>query len=118
LRPDVEKAANKLATKKLADRYIGRRGEPPSLTLRRAAGRAQDVNDDDRHNLKWAIQTLRLAVDRAEMAGAALDFLEALLTRDYGLDRGVERPQDQSKLVSPDEDRELYNYLMTKRIYR
>ena len=91
MRPDVEKVVHKLATKKLADRYIGRRGEPPSLFSQRLAARQQDLNDDDRKHIKWCLGAIKRGIAsggtaRAEAdARAALDFITALLERDYNL---------------------------------
>jgi hypothetical protein len=90
LRPDVEKAAHSLAMKKLADKYVGRRGEPPSLSSRRAAQRNQDLNDDDRKHLKWCLDIIRNGLLRHDAqaqadAHAALDFIVAVLDRDYNL---------------------------------
>jgi hypothetical protein len=90
LRPDVEKVVHSLATKKLADKYIGRHGEPPSLFSRRAAARQQDLNDDDRKHLKWCLSALERGLSRGKIehfadAKAALDFVSALLERDYNL---------------------------------
>lgn len=96
MRPDVETVTHRLAMKKLADRYIGRRGEPPSLISRRAAARAQDLNDDDRRHLRWCLDLVRqglLKTDAKTRADAhtALDFIVAVLDRDYGLYRGEDR---------------------------
>lgn len=114
MRPDVEEKTRKLAMKKLADRYVGRRGEPPSLHLRKAAARAQDLNDDDRKHLKWCIETLRVVAWGKEV-GAAFDYIEAVLSRDYGLHLGVERPEDTDNIVNEGVDRELYRHMMDKR---
>lgn len=114
MRPDVEEKTHKLAMKKLADRYVGRRGEPPSLALRKAAARAQDLTEDDRQHLKWCIETLRIVAWGKEV-GAAFDYIEAVLSRDYGLQRGVERPQDADNIVREGVDRELYRHMMAKR---
>jgi hypothetical protein len=90
LRPDVEEETRKLAMRKLADKYIGRHGEPPSLFSRRAAGKQQDVNDDDRKHLKWCLDAIERGITRGKIeqfadAKAALDFVSALLERDYNL---------------------------------
>ena len=81
--------------KKLADKYVGRHGEPPSLLSRRRAARHQDLNDDDRKHLKWCLDVLRnglLRRDARALADAhtALDFIVALLDRDYALYRGTD----------------------------
>jgi hypothetical protein len=76
--------------RKLADKYVGRHGEPPSLSLRQAASRSQDLNDDDRKHLKWCLDVIGIglgsknAKERAN-AQAALDFIGELLDRDYNL---------------------------------
>jgi hypothetical protein len=90
LRPDVAEETRKLAMKKLADKYVGRHGEPPSLFSRRVAGKQQDLNDDDRKHLKWCLNALERGISRGKIehfkeAQAALDFLSALLDRDYNL---------------------------------
>jgi hypothetical protein len=90
LRPDVEKVVHSLATKKLADKYIGRHGEPPSLFSRQLAARQQDLNDDDRKHLKWCLGAIERGIARGKIeqfkdAQAALDFITALLERDYNL---------------------------------
>jgi hypothetical protein len=90
LRPDIEEATRKLAMRKLADKYIGRRGEPPSLSSRRAAARQQDINDDDRKHLKWCLAAIERGFARGKIehfkeAQSALDFVSALLERDYNL---------------------------------
>lgn len=113
MRPDVEKDTHRLATKKLADKYIGRRGEPPSLSLRRAAARSQDLNDDDRKHLRWCLEALRV-VARGRDVSAAFGFIEAILTRDYALDRGVEPLAHTDFVVGP-EDPELFRHMMAKR---
>lgn len=119
MRPDVEVVTHKLTTKKLADRYIGRRGEPPSLTSRRAAARSQDLNDDDRKHLKWCLGTLSGAIVGKGTTGkarAALEFVTALIERDYDINRGVSRPEDQDPFVDERKDQELYAHMINKRI--
>jgi hypothetical protein len=76
--------------KKLADKYVGRRGEPPSLSSRRVAAKQQDLNDDDRKHLKWCLNAIERGITRGKIeqfkdAQAALDFISALLERDYNL---------------------------------
>ncbi len=117
MRPDVEEKTRKLAMKKLADRYVGRRGEPPSLALRKAAARAQDLNDDDRKHLRWCLETLRVVAWGREVS-AAFDFIEAVLARDYGLQLGVERPADTSFTVDARVDPELHRHMVAKRSLR
>jgi hypothetical protein len=88
MRPDVAEASRRLAMRKLADKYVGRNGEPPSLSSRRAAARAQDLNDDDRKHLRWCLDQLNKAAwgnATIKDARAALDFVTALLERDYNL---------------------------------
>jgi hypothetical protein len=90
LRPDVAEETRRLAMKKLADKYVGRHGEPPSLFSRRADARLQDLNDDDRKHLKWCLAALERGIARGNIekfadAKAALDFIAALLERDYNL---------------------------------
>ena len=77
----------KLATMKLADRYLGRRGEPPSVLSANRAAKAQALNDDDRQHLRWCIKVLRNAIGRDRDARAAMEFIEAVLDRDYALYR-------------------------------
>lgn len=90
MRPDAKLASQRLAMKKLADKYVGRRGELPSLSSRRAAASSQDLNDDDRRHLKFCLDVIgvglgsRNAKERAD-AQAALDFIAELLDRDYNL---------------------------------
>lgn len=90
MRPDVETATRRLAMKKLADKYIGRRGEPPSLLSRRASARRQDLNDDDRKHVKWCLDIIRNGLLKRDAkaqtdAHTALDFIVAILDRDYNL---------------------------------
>jgi hypothetical protein len=90
LRPDVEEDTRRLAMRKLADKYIGRHGEPPSLFSRRLAGKQQDLNDDDRKHIKWCLGAIERGIARGKIeqfkdAQAALDFITALLERDYNL---------------------------------
>lgn len=90
MRSDVELETHKLAMRKLADRYVGRRGEPPSLISRQKAARSQDVNDDDRKHLKWCLDAIHHGIAQGKGriptdARAALEFVEALLDRDYHL---------------------------------
>jgi hypothetical protein len=90
MRPDVAEASRRLAMRKLADKYVGRHGEPPSLSSRRAAARAQDLNDDDRKHLKWCLDVIAIGLGSRNMkeradAVAALDFVGELLDRDYNL---------------------------------
>jgi hypothetical protein len=113
LRPDVEKTVHKLATKKLADRYIGRRGEPPSLSSQRLAATQQDLNDDDRKHLRWCLETLRIVAWGKEVE-AAFEFIEALLVRDYALDRGKELELEKNQIVNRLKDPDLYRHLSEK----
>ena len=102
MRPDVAETARVLAQKKVADKYIGRKGEPPSLASRKAAARQQDLVDDDRKHLKWCLDAIERGIARGKIehfkeAQAALDFITALLERDYNLYperklHGVDRP--------------------------
>ena len=117
MRPDVEEKTRKLAMKKLADRYVGRRGEPPSLAARKAAARNQDLNDDDRKHLQWCIETLRIVAWGKEVT-AAFEFIEAVLARDYDLYRGVEREADTSVTVDARVDPELHRHMVAKRSRR
>jgi hypothetical protein len=107
--------AEVLAAKKRADAYVGRDGRPPSVLDAAREGRRQDLNDDDRKHLKFCLDALRKDISFDERLEACLDFVEAILNRDYDLKRGTERREDQSRLVSPMEDPELHRHLMSKR---
>jgi hypothetical protein len=57
---------------------------------RRSASRQQDLNDDDRKHLKWCLEAIEKGISRGKIekfadAMAALDFITALLERDYNL---------------------------------
>jgi hypothetical protein len=78
-------------------------------------GARQDLNDDDRKHLKFCLAALRKDISFDERLEACLDFVEAILNRDYQLDRGVERKEDQNRQVDWREDPELYSWLMSKR---
>ena len=66
----------------------------------------------------FCLKTLREAIfSNDERLEACLDFVEALLTRDYDLDRKekLNNRKENSRHVSQDEDPELYRHLMSKR---
>lgn len=107
--------ADVLAAKKRADAYVGRDGRLPSVLDAAREGRRQDLNDDDRKHLKFCLETLRKDISFDERLEACLDFVEAILDRDYGLSKGAERREDQNRHVSPMEDPELYRHMMSKR---
>lgn len=120
MRPDVEEATRKLAMKKLADRYVGRAGEPPSLRARQKAAKSQDLTEDDRKHMRWSLDVVRHGLLRKDAtatmdAHAALDFIVAILARDYGLYLGVERPEDADNVVNEGLDPDLYRHMMGKR---
>jgi len=87
LRPDIEKEAHRLATQKLADKYLGRRGEPPSVLLAKRYGARQDLNEDDRKHLKWCFDQLRELCGSYRESKAAFEFIEAVIDRDYDIYR-------------------------------
>jgi hypothetical protein len=107
--------ADKLASKKLADAYVGRDGQPPSILARAKEGARQDLNDDDRKHLSFCLAALRKDISFDERLEACLDFVEAILDRDYDLKKGTERPEDLNRQVNAREDPELYRHLMAKR---
>jgi hypothetical protein len=78
----------RLAAKKRADRYIARDGSAPSILSRRRDGRRQDLNDDDRRHLRFCLSVLRLRVAHQEEAKDCLEYIQAILERDYGLSKG------------------------------
>jgi hypothetical protein len=105
--------AQQMALKKKADQYVARDGQAPSVYQARKDGRAQDLNADDRSALKWALIKLRVAVANQGDATQCLEFVEAILDNIYQLNpKSAERRQDQSHQVGPDEDPELYAWLM------
>jgi hypothetical protein len=113
-----ETLADRLASKKRADAYITRDGQAPSALSAAADGKRQDLNDDDRRHLMFCLKTLREAIfSNDERLEACLDFVEALLTRDYDLSRKekLNNRKENSRHVSQDEDPELYRHLMSKR---
>jgi hypothetical protein len=87
---------HKLAAKKLADKYVGREGEPPWVVGRAKAGRLQDLNDDDRQHLRFCLDVIRKGlmspIANREGANACLDFVVAVIDRDYNLYRGGPPP--------------------------
>lgn len=88
MRRDVAEASQRQAMKKLADKYIGRRGEPPSHSLKRAVGK--DVTADDRSHLKWCLDVVGIGIGsknpvELRKAQAVLDFISELLDQDYNL---------------------------------
>ncbi len=112
MRLDVKLAAHRQATKKLADKYVGRRGEPPSLSLRPPSAPPQELNDDDRHRLQWCLDQLKVAA--WGQLEAPYQFIEAILNRDYGLDRIRPRPEDFAKPIDRRQDPALYDHLVRK----
>lgn len=107
--------ADRLAAKKRADVYVGRDGQPPSALQAAKDGRRQDLNDDDRKHLKFCLAALRKDISFDGRLEACLEFVEAILNRDYQLDRGAERKEDQNRRVSAMEDPDLYAHMMSKR---
>ena len=77
---------DRLASKKLADRYVRRDGGRPSIVDAVRAGRFQDLNEDDRRHIRWCLKTIsrRLGEPPSE-AHDALEFVVLLLDRDYKL---------------------------------
>jgi hypothetical protein len=106
--------ADRLASKKLADRYVNRKGGPPSMREAARAGRAQDLNDDDRKHLKFCLGELHRVCAHGTIAETCLDYVEALLQRDYRLYLD-QRRQDESQLVDAREDPELYDHIARQR---
>lgn len=106
MRDDAKLAQQKLAMRKRADAYISRDGAPPSVLSRAKSGKHQDLNDDDFKHLKWCLKMMRAELLGARSAGgiAALEFVEAILTRDYALDRG-ERLRGEAPMRSEDDER-------------
>ena len=105
--------ATQMALKKKADQYIARDGQAPSVRQARKDGRAQDLNEDDRSALKWALKRLRKYTEIYTEASECLDYVEAILDNIYKLNpKSEERPQDQSHRVGPDEDPELHAWLL------
>jgi hypothetical protein len=82
-----ETLADRLATKKRADAYIGRDGQAPNVREAAREGRRQDMNEDDRKHLRFCLAQLRSAVGRDLDRHACLDFVEAILEHDYELSR-------------------------------
>ena len=107
--------ADRLASKKLADRYVNRKGGAPSMMEAAKAARHQDLNDDDRRHLKFCLKTLRWSLRPKSEAEACLDFVQALLDRDYRLYADRRRWEDESATVSERDDPELYDHMMRKR---
>jgi hypothetical protein len=107
--------ADKLAAKKRADAYVGRDGSLPSILAAAKEGARQDLNDDDRKHLKFCLAALRKDISFDERLEACLEFVEAILNRDYQLDRGAERKEDQNNLVDWRADPDLYAHMMAKR---
>ena len=108
--------ADRLATRKLADRYINRKGGSPSMREAARDARHQDLNDDDRKHLKWCLRRLLSAVyGSGEQNVAAFEFVEALLDRDYRLYTKDQRREDESAIVTSDEDPELYAHMERKK---
>jgi hypothetical protein len=91
LRAPIVTEADRLASKKLADRYVNRKGGPPSMVERARAGRRQDLNDDDRRHLKFCLGELRRVCKPGTVADTCLDFIEALLQHDYRLYNAEEK---------------------------
>jgi hypothetical protein len=87
-RPPIQKVTleDKLASKKLADRYVRRDGGRPSIVDAVKAGRFQDLNEDDRKHIRFCLKTIsrKLGVPPSE-AHDALEFVVLLLDRDYKL---------------------------------
>ena len=109
---------DRLATRKLADRYVNRKGGAPSMMEAAKAARHQDLNDDDRRHLKFCLKTIRKALTLMPPgpAEACMDFVEALLDRDYRLHNAeARRQEDENAVVSERDDPELYDHMMRKR---
>ena len=91
-RPPVRKVTleERLASKKLADRYVRRDGGHPSIIDAVKAGRFQDLNEDDRKHIRFCLKTIerRLGAPPSE-AHDALEFIVLLLDRDYKLYRSA-----------------------------
>jgi hypothetical protein len=107
--------------RKVADKYIGRRGEPPSLFSRKSAQRKQDLNDDDRKHLKFCLDIIRngLLKGKAQAdAHAALDFLVAVIDRDYALYRAEKLRGGDSFVDAREDNPELYRQLVNKKVIR
>jgi hypothetical protein len=89
-RPPIRKVTleEKLASKKLADRYVRRDGGRPSIIDAVKAGRFQDLNEDDRRHIRFCLKTIskQLGLPPSE-AHDALEFVVLLLDRDYKLYR-------------------------------
>ena len=89
-RPPIQKVTleDRLASKKLADRYVRRDGGRPSIVDAIKAGRFQDLNEDDRKHIRWCLKTIekQLGFPPSD-AHDALEFVVLLLDRDYKLYR-------------------------------
>lgn len=72
---------------------------------RHRAARAQDLGDDDRKHLQWCLYIIRdcLITKRDArtlvVAHAALDFVVALLDRDYGLELNARTKDDRAEAL-------------------
>jgi hypothetical protein len=77
----------RLATQKLADRYVRRDGGLPNVHSRAKAARSQDLNVDDRKHLQYCLKRLRRQKMDSELE-ACLTFIEAILDIHYHLKRG------------------------------
>jgi hypothetical protein len=89
-RPPIVKVTleYKLASKKLADRYVRRDGGRPSIVDAVKAGRFQDLNDDDRRHIRFCLKTISTRLGAPPSDGHdALEFIVLLLDRDYKLYR-------------------------------
>jgi hypothetical protein len=107
--------ADRLASQKLADRYINRKGGAPSALTAARDARQQNLNDDDRRHLKFCLREIRNVCLRSSIAETCFDFVEALLDRDYKLFTVEQRRQDESALVNSAEDPELYDHMVRKK---
>jgi hypothetical protein len=91
-----EKLAEQLALRKRADAYIGRDGQPPNICDAARAGRRQDLNDDDRRHIRFCLNKLKHAVEGQAVLMDCLVFIEALLERDYDINR-MDRLKDEEE---------------------
>lgn len=85
-RPRVKQVtlADKLAAKKLADRYVRRDGARASFIDAQLAGRMQDLNDDDRKHLRWCVGAIYKAIGQAPSPALdALTFIDTFLDANF-----------------------------------
>jgi hypothetical protein len=89
-RPPIVKITleDKLASKKLADRYVRRDGGRPSIVDAVLAGRFQDLNEDDRKHIRFCLKLVSKELT-SQSAKDALEFIILLLDRDYKLYRSA-----------------------------